>query len=214
MASGVEEDYSQPILPGAGGERLRAIPAHRRAARAAEDARGDGASRRAPLPDRAPVVGALAQARVLRGRDGDRGAARAQPGRGDPFAPPRERLPEDRDAAARHARAHVAVGVPDDPAHPRPRQRVRLAGLPQHPPCVAVARRGVRRTATRGRAFARRALRARSRVRGAVPGRRGADRVGRARLASGASVTTRSSRASSATRSSARRARRSSCSAA
>ena len=65
---------------------------------------------------------------------------------------------------------------------PRPRQRLRLARLPQHPPRVAVARRGVRRAAARGGSVARRAVRARPRVRGAVPGRRGADRVGRARV--------------------------------
>ena len=64
--------------PGPRRERLRALSAHRRPARSAEDARGDGAPRRAPLPDGASVVGALAQARVLRGGDGDRGAARAR----------------------------------------------------------------------------------------------------------------------------------------
>src|SRR6266511_3843227 len=163
-------------------ERLRAVPPHGRAAGAAEDAGGDGPSRRAALSDRASVVGALAEARVLRSRDGDAAAARPRRRRGAPAAPARERLPEDRDAAPRHARAHVAVGVPDDPTDPRSRQRLRLARLPQHPPRLAVARRGIQRAAPRARALARRPLRARPRVRGAVPARRGAHRVGRARL--------------------------------
>src|SRR2546429_6019159 len=45
---------------------------HRRAAHPAEDARGAGAPRRAPLPDRAPVLGAVAEARREGGRDRDR----------------------------------------------------------------------------------------------------------------------------------------------
>ena len=66
-----------PILPGAGRERLRALPAHRRAARAAEDARGDGAPRRAAVPDGAPVLGAVAQARrASRPRRRSRASAR------------------------------------------------------------------------------------------------------------------------------------------
>ena len=69
------------LAAGAGGrgrERLRALPAHRRAARAAEDGRRVGAPRRAALPDRPPVLGALAQARLERRRGGDRHLARGE----------------------------------------------------------------------------------------------------------------------------------------
>ncbi len=61
---------------GDGGQRLRALSAHGRAARAAEVAGRALAPRRAPLHDRAPVVGALAEARVVRGRDRGRAAPR------------------------------------------------------------------------------------------------------------------------------------------
>src|ERR687898_1101217 len=57
--------------PGPGRLGLRALPAHRRAPRAAEAARRARPPRRAPLPDRPPVVRALAPARVERGRGGD-----------------------------------------------------------------------------------------------------------------------------------------------
>ena len=60
-----------------GCERLRALPEHGRAARAPEDRRRVGAPRRAALPDRAPVVGALAQARLERRRGRDRAPRRA-----------------------------------------------------------------------------------------------------------------------------------------
>ena len=50
---------------------LRALPPHRRAARAPEDLGGVGPPRRAPLPDRPPVVGAVAEAGRDRGRRGD-----------------------------------------------------------------------------------------------------------------------------------------------
>ena len=44
-------------------QRLRALPAHRRAAGAAEDRRGAGPPRRAAVPDRPPVLGAVAEVR-------------------------------------------------------------------------------------------------------------------------------------------------------
>ena len=59
----------------------------------------------------------------------DRGGAAA--------AAPQHALPPVRDGAARHARAHVALGVPGDPQGARPRQRLRLAGLARDPPRVA-----------------------------------------------------------------------------
>src|SRR4029453_7138366 len=54
-----------------GGKRLRALPAHRRAARPAEAPRGAGAPRRAALPDRAPGLRALAAAGLERSRRGN-----------------------------------------------------------------------------------------------------------------------------------------------
>ena len=60
-----------------------------------------------------------------------------------------DRLPEDRHRRARHARAHVAVGVPGDAQGARPRQRLRLARLPRRSTGRAGARR--RRSARRAR---------------------------------------------------------------
>ena len=73
-------------------QRLRALPPHGRAARAAEGAGRVGAPRRAALPDGAPVVGALAEARLGRGRGGDAARRRARPRRGEPAAAARERV--------------------------------------------------------------------------------------------------------------------------
>src|SRR3954451_9687539 len=56
---------ADPPRPGCFG--LRALPADRRPPVVAEAARGAGPSGRAPLPDRASVLGALAQARDDRG---------------------------------------------------------------------------------------------------------------------------------------------------
>ena len=77
--------------------------------------------------------------------------ARRRARAGDPAAAPRGRLPRERDRAARHARAHVAVGVPGDPSRARPRQRLRLARLPRDPPRHARARRGLPQAAPRRR---------------------------------------------------------------
>ena len=68
---------NEPILPGHRRHRLRALPAHRRTAVAAEDAGRSRPPRRAPVPGRAPVVGALAEARVHRDRGRRRAAGRA-----------------------------------------------------------------------------------------------------------------------------------------
>ena len=123
------EDYSQPILDGRGGLGLRALPEHRGPARAPEGAGRVGAPRRAALPGDAPVLRALAEARRERRR---RGGAADRGGRPDGRPPSaRARVARDplRDRAARHARAHVAVGVPGDPQGARARLGVRLAGL-------------------------------------------------------------------------------------
>ena len=87
----------------------------------------------------------------------------------EPAAAPRERLPEARHGGARHARAHVAVGVHRGAQGARPRQRLRLARLPRDPPRREAARRGVPRRARARRPDARRGLHARPRVRGALP---------------------------------------------
>src|SRR5581483_784346 len=97
--------------PGSGRQRLRAVSADRRAPGAAEDGGGVAAPRRAPVPDRPPELGALAEALL----DRDRRSGAARRGRRDrtgaPPAAPRQRLPEARHDRARHARAHVTVGV-------------------------------------------------------------------------------------------------------
>src|SRR5205823_623586 len=166
--------------PRRGRERLRALPPHRRPARAPEDPRGAGAPRRAPLPDRAPVIRAVAETGRDRGRDRGRPPPRARDRSGPAAAPAREPLPPIHHGPARHARADVALGVPDDPQGARPRERLRLAWLPRRSPRLARARRGLPRPAARGRPFDRRPLRARPGVRRPLPARRGPDRMGRA----------------------------------
>ena len=121
------EDYSQPILPGEGAsdyERylrtddllaLQKTPeemAHR------DELLFQTVHQSSELWLKLACFEVETATQQLRAHDVAGGAA---------SAPARERLPEDRDAAARHARAHVAVGVPDDPRDPRPRQRLRLA---------------------------------------------------------------------------------------
>src|SRR5207302_406192 len=82
--------------------------------------------------------------------------------------------------SARHARAHVAVGVHRGAQGARPRQRLRLAGFPGDATRREAAGRGLPRgTRARG-AVADRGLYARPRVRGAVHARRADDRVRRA----------------------------------
>src|SRR4029079_13456246 len=98
----------RPDPPRPGRKRLRAVPPNGRAALAPEDRRGARAPRRAPLPDGAPVLGAVAQARLERGGDGDRAAPRGRDRTGAPAPPAHDSLSEARDRAARHARADVA----------------------------------------------------------------------------------------------------------
>ena len=142
-------------------KRLRALPPHRRAAPAAEAAGGADAPRRAPVPDRPPVLGAVAEAR--RGGDGARRAAPRAPRarRGAAAARPDAPLPAVRHRAAGHARADVAVGVPGDPPRPRPRLGLRLAGLPRAAPVGAGARAGAPRDPPRARPRPAHALRRR-----------------------------------------------------
>ena len=173
-----------------------------------------GAPRRAPLPDRAPVVGALAQARVDRGRGGDAADRGARRSRGAlRLLRPRERARSGTSIGVPRApRADVAVGVPGGAARARARLRLRLARLPRDPARLAAALRRVRRAAPRARALAARGLHAGPRARGSLPARRGADRLGRAGRRLALPPREDGRRASSARTSSARRARRSSCS--
>ena len=173
-----------------------------------------GAPRRAPLPGHAPVLRALAEARWNDAGEAVRlieeGDLRGRP----PPARPLVALPPLRRRAARHARAHVAVGVPGDPQGARPRLRLRLAGLERAAARLPAPRPGVPRVPPRGRALAR--GRSTSRVASTrsctSSPRRSSSST--SRRSTGACGTTRWSRASSATRSSGRRGRRSSCSAA
>src|SRR5581483_3709905 len=136
--------------------------------------------RRAPVPDRAPVLGALAEAR-RRGAGGGDGAPRARRDRPGAEAPaPLDPLLPARHPGARHARADVAVGVHvRHPAGARARQRLRLPRLEPRPARRAAARSGVPRAAPRGRPVARRPLPAGPRAGGALPARRGAHRARR-----------------------------------
>ena len=63
-------ELAKPILPGEGGSDYERYLRTDALLRAAEGRRRVGAPRRAALPDGAPVVGALAEARVERGRGG------------------------------------------------------------------------------------------------------------------------------------------------
>ena len=116
MATGVEEDYSQPVLPGKGAsdyERylrtddllaLQKTPeemAHR------DELLFQTVHQSSELWLKLACFEVETATQHLR---------RARARRGAAAAPARERLPEDRHAAPRHARAHVALGVPDDPA--------------------------------------------------------------------------------------------------
>ncbi len=143
---------SKPILCRPGSDRTTsATCAPTSCSRCRRPTRRVDPSRRAALPDGAPVVGAVAEARVERGRGGDAARRRRRRARGAASAAARERLLEARHGGARHARAHVAVGVHDGAQGARARQRLRLARLPRDPPCDAAARPGVRRGARAGR---------------------------------------------------------------
>ena len=123
-------------------ERLRALPAHRRAARAAEGRRRVGAPRRAALPDGPPVVGALAEAR--------RGSRSEEATRADRGARPRRR--DCGCCAARTPRSHYVDGFLEHLEQMSPWEyqevrrvlghgsRLRLARLPRDPPGLAAAR--------------------------------------------------------------------------
>ena len=117
----------------------------------------------------------------------------------------RRRLP-------RASRADVAVGVPGGAPRARPRLRLRLARLPRDPPRLAAALGCVRRAAQGARPVAPRGLHAGPRARGSVPARRSAHRVGRAGRRLALPPLQGGRARSSARTSSARRARRSSCS--
>ena len=177
--SATGEDYDTPILPGdAPSDYERYIRTDELLA-LQKGAGRVGAPRRAPVPGRPPVVGALAEARHERRRGG--GAARRGGRRrgGRAPAPAPAPLPAVRHRPARHARGAVALGVPGDPQGARSRQRVRLARLADAARRAAAARAGVPRPPPRGGALARGALRPPSRPRRAVPPRRVDDRARR-----------------------------------
>ena len=183
MSEPAHEDMHSPVLPGRGRERLRALPAHRRAAVAAEDARGARPPRRAAVPDRPPVLGAVAEAGVERGRGGGGGAragttptARS----GCCAAPcsasstsPRSSTCSTRWTRGSTSRSASCSGTaaastrPASAASPHATQQLWTAFDAR---------------ARAGRARPRDALPARPRARGALPGRRAADRLGRADL--------------------------------
>ena len=178
----VEEDYSEPVLEGDAPSGLRALPAHRRAALAAEDAGAVGAPRRAALPDRPPVLGAVVEARAGRRWRRRRGCWR----RGKRMRPSacsaapsgcmrivnslldmlEQMSPWE---YTRYIRPVLGHGSGFDSPGFRNIRRVSpepWRGLPQAAP-------------SRG-SVDRRAVPARARVRAALPARRAADRVGRA----------------------------------
>src|SRR5690242_17612736 len=97
--------------PGQGSKRLRALPAHRRAAGAAAPPGYGGTSRRAAFHDRPPVLGAVAEARLARGRGGSAPGRGPRPRRRAQAAAPGLALPPVHHRPARHARADVSLGV-------------------------------------------------------------------------------------------------------
>ena len=173
MSEPEAEDFSEPLLPGHGAERLRAVPEHRGAARPAEGPRRVGASRRAAVPGRAPVVGAVAQAGHARGGGGGRAHHRG----------------------GRRAARSAACGAPAlclryitgqldmlEQMSPWEYQTIREVlghgsgfdspGFRSLRAALPATRRGVPPGARDGRPLACRPLRARPRARGAVPARR------------------------------------------
>src|SRR5207253_8099766 len=166
--AGARDGRRDPPRPGR--ERLRALPADGRAARTAETAGGDEPPGRAPLHDRPPDLGALAEARGLRGRRG----GRRGPRRGGALPAARGARPPVRDELTRHARADEPVGVPRGPHAARTRFGIRLARVARAPPARAGAVAPLRTRARRARR--RRAVRPRTRARAPLPARRGADR--------------------------------------
>ena len=163
-------ELAKPILPGDGGSDYERYLRTDELLALQKTRRRVDPPRRAALPVGAPDVRDLAQARVERDRGG--GAARrgrtTSPAATAPAAP-RERLLQARHVGARHARAHVAVGVHRGAQGARPRQRLRLARLQGAAARREAARRGVPRGARARRAVAGRGLHARPRVRGPVP---------------------------------------------
>src|SRR3954466_3213440 len=137
-------------------ERLRAVSPHGGAALAAEAAGGADPPGRAAVPDGSPVLRALAEALNNRDRARDRAHSRRRDRSRCPAAAPLVALHAVRDGAARHARADVAVGVPDDSPRARARFRVRLARLPGDPARLADPRRRFRRCGAWRRADGRR----------------------------------------------------------
>ena len=187
MSEPDHEDLHRPGAARAGRERLRALPAHRRAARAAEDARGAGPPRRAAVPDRPPVLGAVAEARV---RPRSRRRRRALE-RGELLAPALRLLRravlclQYVTTAARDARTRWI---------PWEYQQIRVVlghgsgfdspGLPRaspHATPAAVRRRSTGGSSRPGSSSSTLYQRGREH-RGALPARRAADRLGRADL--------------------------------
>src|SRR4051794_9087758 len=139
-----------------------------------------GAPGRAPVPDGAPELRAVAEPRLARGRGGGQARQRRRPPGGEPAAAPRDPLPAARDGGARHARAHVAVGVHRGAQGARAREWVRLAGVPRVAARREAARRGVPRRARAGGALADRGLHAGAAARGPLHARGAPDRARRA----------------------------------
>ena len=139
-----------------------------------------GASRRAAVPDRPSGVGAVAEARVRRGRGGD------APDRGAR----RRRRPAPARAGDRGLKYVVGFLEHLERMSPWEYQEVRralgsrlglrLARLPPRQARLAAAARGVPRAAARAGAVAARGLHAGPRARGSLPARRAPDGLGRA----------------------------------
>ena len=124
--------------PRAGGQRLRALPAHRRAAPAAEDAE-EMVHRDEPLFQTVHQSSELwLKLAVLRDRGGDRAYRRRRSRARRAPARPRKPLRDPRHRRAARARAPLALGVPRAAQGAGPRQRLRLARLEAAaPPCAS-----------------------------------------------------------------------------
>ena len=179
----MSEERNKPILPGTAATDYERYLRTDELLSLQKTSDGGRAPRRAPVPGRPPVVGAVAEAglhssssRRRRSLAGDGVAP------GDPAPPPRQRLHGAHHRAAPHARAHVAGRLRRRPHRARARRGVRLARLP--PGASRSLPRSARRS-TRCCSVAASTLldvyQRRLRARRPLPARRTDDDLGRAR---------------------------------
>ena len=146
-------ELAKPVLAGEGGSDYERYLRTDELLRAAEDGRTSGSTATScssrSVHQTSEIWLKLAWNEI---EEAARLVARRRPRGGDPAAAPRERLLQARHVGARHARAHVAVGVHRGAQGARSRQRLRLARVQGDPPRrrSRSARRSTRRTSAPG----------------------------------------------------------------